>query len=205
MQRSSLVNGHSTVNKLPSSQHQPSRNQIAQRLSSGQLAESAVHGQHVPPACIWQTVAQPAISNKVYHPAFTVLKVCYLHSLLPTLCPLRPPLPCLHAGPVQNGRAKPTTQQAEGAIRKPHMQNGSIQLEATQRPAGQQRSMAPPPQPRASHAPAPASRYSVTLNWLYNIVHHVCLACTWPFDHSQVFNTSWSRIAVPSRRRFQTL
>ncbi|KAL3152366.1 hypothetical protein ABBQ32_001426 [Trebouxia sp. C0010 RCD-2024] len=61
------------------------------------------------------------------------------------------------SGPVQNGKKMSNSQQAE-PIRKPHLQNGSMQPQAVQRPAGQQKCMAPPPQPRAPHAAAPPSR-----------------------------------------------
>ncbi|KAL3142461.1 hypothetical protein ABBQ38_002789 [Trebouxia sp. C0009 RCD-2024] len=59
------------------------------------------------------------------------------------------------SGPAQNGKKMSNLQQAE-PVRKPHLQNGSMQPQAVQRAAG--KSMAPPPQPRAPHAAAPPSR-----------------------------------------------
>lgn len=71
-------------------------------------------------------------------------------------------------------------QQAE-PVRKPHLQNGSMQPQAVQRAAG--KSMAPPPQPRAPHAAAPPSRYPFLYQsvsgrccWLARLVSFMCNA-----------------------------
>ena len=163
-----MVTGQPAVSQVPRSQLLQPPHQIAQRLSSGKLAEQEAKAQHVVcaqyAASMQPNVARPAASNAVDLPALPSLEnlssstASCLHTI-GKLIFLRRALPCLHAGPVQNGRMRPTLQQAQ-PVRKSHLQNGSIQPEAVQRPAGLQRSMAPPPQPRASQAPVPANRYS---------------------------------------------
>lgn len=170
LQRSTLVTGQPAGSQVSRSQLLQPPHQIAQRLSSGKLAGQIANAQHVVhaqyAACRYQNVTRPATSNAVDLPALPFLEnlsFCKASCLHTTgkLIFLRPAMPRLHVGPVQNGRMKPTMQQAE-FVRKSHLQNGSTQPEAVQRPSGLQRSMAPPSQPRASQAPAPANRYSPT-------------------------------------------
>lgn len=150
LQKSSLVNGHNqpAVSQVPRSQLLQPPHQIAQRHLSGKLLEFLSICTIPCPFMVCCTY------NKMGHIQQSGSSWPSHYLQLPCTT-----LPSWYAGPVQNGRKKPILQQAE-PVRKPHLQNGATQPEAIQRPAGQPRSMAPPPHPRASHPHASASRYS---------------------------------------------